>query len=473
MVVHNHNLCYINRVFYYTWTFREFFIIWALKGVTVAEKILVIDDDPSVAELIKLILKPRGLLTYHAIDGQEGVKQAYELRPDLIILDIMMPNHDGYEVCARLREFSDVPILMLTAKSQSSDVTHGFAVGADDYVKKPFSNDELISRIESLIRRKKNNSASKNITHYSDGILEVELASQIVKRYGEEVALTPTEFKLLAFLIRHPYKTLSARTLLTEVWGNAYSHDKALLSLYIYQLRQKLKEGETDHKYIQTQWGQGYWFNPLSQASKLSTSLTATDTEQEVDIEQEKEEQQPLKQQFYKNRWLWVALGVLIGLLAYALYQQYSSYAYRYNPVSNLSNEEHTSLEAQVVAEGFRETDFTGLRGQICVKNTGNSPTENLSIVTTVQIKSTSTTKNISTTVDLGTNPVLGPGKFYCYPVEIAIEPDSEQDVQYRTTTAITITNHTGLTVGSKYCPGPQPCPFGPEISTDLTLPEK
>ena len=444
-----------------------------------AEKILVIDDDPSVAELIKLILKPRGLLTYHAIDGQEGVKQAYELRPDLIILDIMMPNHDGYEVCARLREFSDVPILMLTAKSQSSDVTRGFAVGADDYVKKPFSNDELISRIESLIRRSKNNGGSENITHYSDGVLEIELASQIVKQHGKDVSLTPTEFKLLAFLVRHPYKTLSPRTLLTEVWGNTYSHDKALLSLYIYQLRQKLKESETDHKYIQTQWGQGYWFNPLPQSSKMETPSSTTEQEKGVKEEQpeqsehsEQQEQKPLKQ-FYKNRWLWAALGVLIGLLAYALYQQYSPYTTKYNPASNFNNEGHTSLEAQVVAEGFREPGFTGLRGQICVKNAGTSPTENLSIVTTVQIKSISTTKNISTTVDLGANPVLGPGKFYCYPVEIAFEPDTEQDAHYRTVTEITITNHTGLTVGSKYCPGPRPCPFGPEISTDLILPKK
>jgi DNA-binding response OmpR family regulator len=118
-----------------------------MKGVCVADKILVIDDDPNVAELIKLILKPRGLLIYHAINGHEGLKQAYELQPDLIILDIMMPESDGYEVCARLRELSDVPIVMLTAKSLSSDVTRGFAMGANDYVKKPFSNDELVSRI--------------------------------------------------------------------------------------------------------------------------------------------------------------------------------------------------------------------------------------------------------------------------------------------------------------------------------------
>jgi DNA-binding response OmpR family regulator len=182
------------------------------KGVKVAEKILVIDDDLGVAELIRLILKPRGMLIYHAVDGQEGLKQAYELQPDLIILDVMMPERDGFDVCARLREFSDVPIVMLTAKSQSSDVAHGFAVGADDYVKKPFSNEELVSRIESLLRRKKTTKANTNITGYTDGYLEVELSHQKVMLQGEEITLTPTEFKLLAFLIRHPHKTLSTPT---------------------------------------------------------------------------------------------------------------------------------------------------------------------------------------------------------------------------------------------------------------------
>lgn len=188
-------------------------------GARVNEKVLVIDDDPSVAELIKLILKPRGLSIYHAINGQEGLKQAYELQPDLVILDVMMPEQDGYEVCTRIRQISQVPILMLTAKSQSSDVARGFAVGADDYVKKPFSNEELVSRIDGILRRKKTSRVNVNITGYSDGYLEVELASQKVKIQGEDITLTPTEFKLLAFLIHHPNSTLSTRTLLSEVWG--------------------------------------------------------------------------------------------------------------------------------------------------------------------------------------------------------------------------------------------------------------
>ncbi|MGB7876183.1 MAG: response regulator transcription factor, partial [Anaerolineales bacterium] len=344
-----------------------------------------------------------------------------------------------------------------------SDIARGFAVGADDYVKKPFSNEELISRIERLLRRDKSKDASTKITGYSDDLLEVELDTQKVTLQDEEIALTPTEFKLLAYLIRHPQKTLSTRTLLKEVWGDAYSHDKALLSLYIHQLRQKLKEGESEHKYIQTQWGQGYRFNPSPQSSELST-LPAT-AEQEYEVPK-------IQRPFYENRWVWVVLGVLIGLLAYVLYQQYSSYLFRSNLPSN-PDEGHTTIEAQMTAEGFRETNAIGFRGQICVQNAGNFPTENLSIVNTIQINSSLTTRNISSTVDLSPNPILRPGEIYCYPFEIDFEPDVEQDAQYRSITAITITNHTGLTVGSKYCPGSQPCPYGPEISTALILPEQ
>ena len=428
-----------------------------------ADKILVIDDDPNVAELIKVILKPRGLTIYHAINGKEGLKQAYELQPDLIILDIMMPEQDGYEVCARLRELSDVPIVMLTAKSQSSDVTRGFAVGANDYVKKPFSNDELVSRIESLLRRKKSKDASTNITGYSDGNLDVDFATQKVTLQGEEIAFTPTEFKLLAFLIRHPQKTLSTRTLLSEVWGNTYSHDKALLSLYIHQVRQKLKEEESEHSYIKTHWGQGYWFNPLPQAQKPAPIPEVTEQEQEK--EEKKEPKSPTH--ILQNKWLWAAAGAFTGILAFILFQQNIYLTFMTNRDVGF-----TTITADVTAEGFSEAEASGVRGEICVTNGGDNPTENLSIVNTVQINNLSTAKNVSSTVDVSNQPVLGPGESYCYPFEIAFEPVSGEDTQYLATTTITITNYNGFTAGSKYCPGSRPCPYGPEITTHLILPE-
>lgn len=432
-----------------------------------ADKILVIDDDPNMAELIRLILKPRGLLIYHAINGQEGLKQAYELQPDLIILDIMLPEYDGYEVCARLRELSDVPIVMLTAKSQSSDVTRGFAMGASDYVKKPFSNDELVSRIESLLRRNKSNDSSANITKYSDGLLDVEFASQKVTLQGDEVAFTPTEFKLLAFFIRHPQKTLSTRNLLAEVWGDAYSHDKALLSLYVHQLRQKLKEEETNHSYIKTQWGQGYWFNPLPQTPKPASDPMLAEPENEQDVESKEVKEEKALIRVLKNKWLWAATGGLVGLLAFILYQHNVSLAFTTN-----RNVGSTTIEARMTTEGFRETDAIGVGGQICVENTGASPTKNLSVVNSVQVYGETTVSYISSTLDLSKNPVIDPGNTNCYPFELTFEPDLVQTVRYRLTTAITITNHSGLIAGTVDCPGAKPCPFGPEITTDIILPE-
>ena len=421
------------------------------------DKILVIDDDPDIAKLINLILTPRGLITHHAVDGQDGLKQAYELQPDLIILDIMMPVHDGFEVCARLREMSDVPILMLTAKSQGSDVTHGFAVGADDYVKKPFSNEELVSRIESLLRRKKSTDATKNTTGYSDGYLEVELTSQRVTIQGEEISLTPTELKLLAFLIRHPNKTLPTRTLLTEVWGDAYNHEKALLSLYIHQLRQKLKESEADHKYIQTQWGQGYWFNPLRQVQKQPSPIS-----EPVHEEQIEQEKKTTKSSTFK--WGWIFLAILIVLIVFQLAS-----------ISNIFSrpvEKSTSLEAIVTADGFIENNVTGVRGQICISNRGEYSTERLSIMDTVQVIGEQKNALTTTAIELGQNPIIEPNTSYCYPYEIIFEPIHEPDVRYINIVRVTISNYSGLAPGGEHCPGPNPCLFGPTLTTEFFLPE-
>ena len=431
-----------------------------------ANKILVIDDDPSIAELINLILKPRGLLTYHAADGQEGLKQAYELQPDLIILDIMMPAHDGYEICARLREFSDVPIVMLTAKSQSSDVTHGFAVGADDYVKKPFSNEELISRIESLLRRKKSNNTKTNITGYSDGHLEVELASQKVMLEGEEISLTPTEFKLLAFLIRHPRKTLSTRTLLSELWGNVYSHDKALLSLYIHQLRQKLNESEREHKYIQTQWGHGYWFNPLPQIQKQAKGPLPEDVHVEEEQTNQEGVQKDTVESSSKLNWIWVLLLIPVLLLA-ALWLDNDP------RIPLMANGGSTSIKAIGTAKGFIDGENTGVRGQVCISNQGKRPTENLSIVDTVHAIGEQQKAITSTIIDLGYYSIIKPDESLCYPYEIIFEPLSEQNANYRNIISVTITNHSGLEVGSEHCPGPEACAFGPTIISDFSLQEQ
>ena len=184
------------------------------------EKILIVEDDLDTGQLIKTIFASQGMVATHAINGQEGSEADLRTSTGPIILDVMMPEMDGYELCSRVREFSDVPVLMLTAKTRCQDVQRGFAVGADEYIRKPFKIEELLVRADYLLKRHQNArtmNPSTNITEYSDGALKVNLELQQVFLNEKEVCLTSTEYKLLEFLVRHPNKTLSVRTLLTEV----------------------------------------------------------------------------------------------------------------------------------------------------------------------------------------------------------------------------------------------------------------
>jgi len=231
---------------------------WASHGT----RILVIDDDPDVAKLLTLILKPHGFIVYHSSDGREGLKSAYEIHPDLIILDVMMPEIDGWDVCSRLRELTEVPILMLTARCAEADMLRGFLLGADDYLKKPFSKAELEARIRALLKRKKNSNSRSEINHYKDQFLHIDLETQMVEFVGELLDLSAIEYDLLACLVRNMGKTVSHDQLLREVWGG-YGHLSTPLSLYIHYLRKKLENSKCDHAYIRTRWGRGYCFIPI------------------------------------------------------------------------------------------------------------------------------------------------------------------------------------------------------------------
>jgi DNA-binding response OmpR family regulator len=197
---------------------------------------LVIDDDPDIAELLITILKPQGFIVYHACDGSEGLKNAYELHPDLIILDVMMPRIDGWDVCIRLRELTDVPILMLTARSAEKDVVRGLVSGADDYMKKPFSKVELEARIRALLRRKMNRSGSTSsgVGHYTDRLLNINLETQVVELEGRALDLSATEYSLLACLVRNMGKMVTHNQLIRDVWGSEYGDMTSTLSLYIH-----------------------------------------------------------------------------------------------------------------------------------------------------------------------------------------------------------------------------------------------
>jgi two-component system, OmpR family, KDP operon response regulator KdpE len=232
-------------------------------GVNAGSRILVIDDDPDLVKLLSAILQPQGFLVFSAFDGKEGLKNAYELHPDLVILDVMMPELDGWDVCTRLRELSDVPVLMLTSRSAEADMLRGFFLGADDYMKKPFNKAELEARVKALLRRQRNRTRSSDAHCYTDKVLNINLETHVVEINGQPLDLSVTEFNLLACLVRNTGRTVSHRQLLREVWGNEYGNMSSTLTLYIHNLRKKLRNTLLNHEYLHTQWGQGYCFVPF------------------------------------------------------------------------------------------------------------------------------------------------------------------------------------------------------------------
>jgi DNA-binding response OmpR family regulator len=228
------------------------------------KKILVIDDDPELRKLVEAILKPLEFTVHLANSGEDGLRQAYAVHPDLVILDVNMPGMNGYEVCTRLREFSNFPILMLTARVNENDMLRGFNAGVDDYLGKPFRPSELEARVGALLRRANNQNSAETsfINAYTDSFLEINLSSKTVKVKGSIVDLSPKEYELLACLVREQGKIISHHKLVREAWGEPIINGTAASSLYIHYLRNKLKDGQYGHQYIRTVWGRGYWFAP-------------------------------------------------------------------------------------------------------------------------------------------------------------------------------------------------------------------
>lgn len=224
------------------------------------ERVLIIDDDPGLLTLLRLGLEREGFTVITAEDGRQGLRQAYENNPDVIILDIGMPEMDGWLACQRLRHICDTPIIMLTAKRESADVVKGLALGADDYVTKPCSFDELKARIRTVLRRAKRTQQAVRQTVYDDGNLYVDLADETVRLRGEPVHLTPIELRLLMQLVSQRGRVVPHRELLTSVWGPEYAEEVEYLSVYIRYLRQKLEEDPSQPRYLRTRWGLGYYF---------------------------------------------------------------------------------------------------------------------------------------------------------------------------------------------------------------------
>lgn len=224
------------------------------------EKILVIDNDHHAVRQVDYCLTREGYEVYKAYDGQEGLRQMYSHQPDMVILDIIMPKMNGWRTCRRIQEMSDIPIIMLSAKGEVKDIVRGLDYGADDYLTKPFSVKELLARVRATLRRVALPPLNKEPVTYSDENLTVNLAERRIVVQGEPVKLTPTEYRLLAYLVENAGRVLTYRQLLEKVWGWEYTDNIDYLRVYIWHLRQKIEEEPSKPKYILTEYGVGYRF---------------------------------------------------------------------------------------------------------------------------------------------------------------------------------------------------------------------
>ena len=224
-----------------------------------SEKILVIDDEEPTAQLIGMLLERRGFEVIKAYRAEEGLRKAYRHQPDLVLLDIMMPDMDGWEVCKRLREMSDVPIVFLTARGEVRDVVKGLEMGADDYVVKPYDNDELVARVKAHLRRSPRPSMSDEMV-FDGGEFRINFMNREVYVRNELKHLTPKEFNLLGVLVRNAGRVVTRTELVTQAWGEEYGDAIDSLKLYIHYLRQKLEKNPPQPDYILTSRGVGYRF---------------------------------------------------------------------------------------------------------------------------------------------------------------------------------------------------------------------
>lgn len=232
-----------------------------------AKKILVVDDEPAQLRLVEQILTGHGYEVVKAGSGQEAIRLLYEKKPDLVLLDVIMPEIDGWQTCRLIREVSDMPIIMLTGKRNSEDdIVRGLECGADEYLAKPVGSRELQARVRAALRRADRlsyRSESKKVLFAND-YLTVDVAERRVTVGGERLKLTPREFRLLALLVENAGRVLSHQQVLENVWGWEYIDDVDYVRIYISHLRQKIEPDPSQPRYILTEPGVGYYFSSAS-----------------------------------------------------------------------------------------------------------------------------------------------------------------------------------------------------------------
>ena len=226
-----------------------------------AKKVLVVDDEKLIVKGIRFSLEQDGMEVTCAYDGEEALRLAQENKFDMILLDIMLPKMDGFEVCQAIREFSNMPIVMLTAKGDDMDKILGLEYGADDYITKPFNILEVKARIKAIMRRTAaSEPKEENSKVIESGDLKLDCESRRLFVQGREINLTAKEFDLLELLVMNPNKVYSRENLLNIVWGYEYPGDVRTVDVHIRRLREKIETNPSEPKYVHTKWGVGYYF---------------------------------------------------------------------------------------------------------------------------------------------------------------------------------------------------------------------
>ena len=225
------------------------------------KRILIIEDDQGIAELERDYLEANGFSADIAVDGKTGEKKALEDAYDLILLDIMLPGRDGFQICRTIRETKDIPILMVSARQEDIDKIRGLGLGADDYIVKPFSPNELVARVKGNLERYEQltyREVHREVLHYGD--LEIDESVHRVFVKGKEVTLPNKEFELLLFFAKNPGIVFSKETLFDRVWGSEALGETATVSVHVNRIREKIEEDTANPRYIETVWGAGYRF---------------------------------------------------------------------------------------------------------------------------------------------------------------------------------------------------------------------
>jgi DNA-binding response OmpR family regulator len=227
--------------------------------------VLIVDDEPRIRDFVRMNLELERYRVIEACNGIEALEQLRENLPDLVVMDVMMPEMDGFETLRHMREVSNVPVIMLTVRQNDHDKIHGLDLGADDYIAKPFNPRELLSRIRALLRRSFMDAPARKTEIVVDPDLKIDFSRHEVIVRGEKVVLRPTEYRLLYHLVSNAGRLLTHETLLSKVWGWEYRDEAHYLRLYITYLRQKIESDPAHPKYILTERGLGYRFKELGE----------------------------------------------------------------------------------------------------------------------------------------------------------------------------------------------------------------